>query len=42
MAAAFLLEAVELITIEKPGKPMYRTKLVKRREFAPFDEDIDG
>jgi hypothetical protein len=25
VAAAFLLKADELITTEKPGKPMYRT-----------------
>jgi len=29
VAAAFLLKADELITTEKPGKPMYRTSLVK-------------
>jgi hypothetical protein len=29
VAAAFLLEADEFITTEKPGKPMYRTNLVK-------------
>jgi hypothetical protein len=29
VAAAFLLKADELITAEKPGKPMYRTTLVK-------------
>jgi hypothetical protein len=29
VAAAFLLRADELITTEKPGKPMYRTTLVK-------------
>ena len=29
VAAAFLLKADELITTEKPGKPMYRTTLVK-------------
>ena len=29
VAGAFLLKADELITIEKPGKPIYRTNLVK-------------
>jgi hypothetical protein len=29
VAAAFLLKADEFITTEKPGKPMYRTNLVK-------------
>ena len=29
VAAAFLLKADELVTTEKPGKPMYRTTLVK-------------
>lgn len=29
VAAAFLLKADELITTEKPGKPIYRTTLVK-------------
>jgi hypothetical protein len=31
VAAAFLLKADEFITNEKPGKPMYRTNLVKVR-----------
>jgi hypothetical protein len=31
VAAAFLLKADEFITTEKPGKPMYRTDLVKVR-----------
>jgi hypothetical protein len=31
VAAAFLLKADELITTERPGKPMYRTTLVKVR-----------
>ena len=29
VAAAFLLKADEIITTEKPGKPMYRTRLVR-------------
>ena len=29
VAAAFLLKADEFVTTEKPGKPMYRTTLVK-------------
>ena len=29
VAAAFLLNADEFVTTEKPGKPMYRTTLVK-------------
>ena len=31
VAGAFLLKAHELITTEKPGKPIYRTNLVKVR-----------
>lgn len=31
VAAAFLLKADELVTTEKPGKPMYRTALVNVR-----------
>jgi predicted nucleic acid-binding protein len=31
VAAAYLLKADELVTTEKPGKPMYRTTLVKVR-----------
>jgi hypothetical protein len=31
VAAAFLLKADELVTTEKPGKPMYRTALAKVR-----------
>jgi hypothetical protein len=31
VAAAFLLKADEFITTEKPGKPTYRTTLVKVR-----------
>ena len=29
VAAAFLMKADELITAEKPGKPIFRTTLVK-------------
>jgi hypothetical protein len=31
VAAAFLLKADEFVTTEKPGKPLYRTTLVKVR-----------
>jgi hypothetical protein len=31
VAAAYLLKADELVTTEKPGKPMYRTAFVKVR-----------
>jgi len=33
VAAAFLLRGDELITTEKPGKPMYRTSLIKVRSL---------
>ena len=38
VAAAFLLKADELITTEKPSKPIYRTALVKVRSLFSLSE----